>query len=82
MPEFFRSIAKKPGATKVRKGYKKGGRIGKANGGFSHVAGYSPVLGNNKFGYPSGGVPVRTPIKGGGVARRGMGKAVAKGGRV
>ena len=26
----------------------------------SHVAGYSPVLGNNQFGYPSGGV-VRTP---------------------
>jgi len=25
MPEFFRSTAKKPGATKVRKGYKKGG---------------------------------------------------------
>ena len=23
MPEFFRSTAKKPGATKVRKGYKK-----------------------------------------------------------
>ena len=25
MPEFFRSTAKKPGSTKVRKGYKKGG---------------------------------------------------------
>ncbi len=25
MPEFFRSTAKKPGVTKVRKGYKKGG---------------------------------------------------------
>ena len=25
MPEFFRSTAQKPGATKVRKGYKKGG---------------------------------------------------------
>ena len=25
MPEFFRSTAKKPGATKVRKGYKSGG---------------------------------------------------------
>ena len=24
MPEFFRSTAKKPGATKVRKGYKSG----------------------------------------------------------
>jgi hypothetical protein len=24
MPEFFRSTAKKPGATKVRKGYKEG----------------------------------------------------------
>jgi len=47
MPEFFKSTAKKPGMTKVRKGYKKG-------------SGYKPVLGNNKFGYPSGGVPVRT----------------------
>ena len=75
MPEFFRSIAKKPGATNVRKAYKKGGSM-------SHVGGYSPVLGNNKFGYPSGGIPVRTPIKGGGVARRGMGKAFAKGGKV
>ena len=59
-----------------------GGRIGKANGGFSHVAGYSPVLGNNRFGYPSGGVEVRTPVKGGGVALRGMGKAFMKGGKV
>jgi len=25
MPEFFRSTAKKPGMTKVRKGYKSGG---------------------------------------------------------
>ena len=134
MPEFFRSTAKKPGATKVRKGYKSGGngddkwiqkatknmrkdkpctgkkfgsetcpkgskrynlaktfrkmnkaadggRIGKANGGLSHAAGYSPVLGNNQFGYPSGGVPVRT-AKGGGIAQRGMGKAFMKGGRV
>jgi hypothetical protein len=37
-----------------------GGRIGLANGGIpgSHVAGYSPVLGNNRFGYPTGGVRV------------------------
>ena len=28
-------------------------------------AGYKPVLGNNRFGYPSGGVPVRS-FKGGG----------------
>ena len=58
-----------------------GGRIGKANGGLSHAAGYSPVLGNNRFGYPSGGVPVRT-AKGGGIAQRGMGRAFMKGGRV
>ena len=120
MPQFFRSTAKKPGATKVRKGYKegsddkwiqeatknmrkdkpctgkkfgsktcppgskrynlaktfkamnrkkaaKGGRIGLANGGLSHAAGYKPVFGNNRFGYPSGGVPVRS-FKGGGAA--------------
>ena len=99
MPEFFRSTAKKPGATKVRKGYKKGdwiqgaikrpgaftkkakaadgGRIGKANGGLSHVSGYRPVLGNNRFGYPSGGVPVRS-FKGGGAALRGLGRAFTK----
>ena len=58
-----------------------GGRIGKANGGLSHAAGYSPVLGNNRFGYPSGGVPVRT-AKGGGIAQRGLGRAFMKGGRV
>ena len=59
-----------------------GGRIGKANGGFSQVAGYSPVLGNNQFGYPSGGVPVRTPIQGGGISQRGLGRAFMKGGKV
>ena len=130
MPEFFRSTAKKPGATKVRKGYKSGGngddkwiqkatkgmrtdkpctgkkfgsktcppgskrynlaktfrkmakaadggRIGLANGGLSHAAGYSPVLGNNRFGYPSGGVPVRN-FRGGGAAVRGFGRALTK----
>ena len=132
MPEFFRSTAKKPGATKVRKGYKDGsddrwiqkatknmrkdkpctgkkfgskscppgskrynlaktfkkmgkerkkaatgGRIGLANGGLSHAAGYSPVLGNNRFGYPSGGVPVRN-FRGGGAALRGLGRALTK----
>jgi hypothetical protein len=130
MPQFFRSTAKKPGATKVRKGYKegdwiqkafskikkkgtegkctgkkygskscppgskaynmaktlrsmnrkkaaKGGRIGLANGGLSHAAGYTPVLGNNRFGYPSGGVPVRS-FKGGGAALRGLGRAFTK----
>jgi hypothetical protein len=65
-----------------RKSAADGGRIGKANGGFSHVAGYSPVLGNNQFGYPSGGVPVRTPIQGGGAAQRGLGRAFMKGGKV
>ena len=128
MPEFFRSTAKKPGSTKVRKGYKEGsddkwiqkatknmrkdkpctgkkfgsetcppgskrynlaktfkkmnkaadgGRIGLANGGMSHAAGYKPVLGNNRFGYPSGGVPVRS-FRGGGAAQRGLGKAFTK----
>ena len=130
MPQFFRSTAKKPGATKVRKGYKegdwiqkafskikkkgtegkctgkkygskscppgskaynmaktlrsmnrkkaaKGGRIGLANGGLSHAAGYKPVLGNNRFGYPSGGVPVRN-FRGGGAALRGLGRALTK----
>ena len=133
MPEFFRSTSKKPGMTKVRKGYKSGGngddwiqeatkdmrkdkpctgkkfgsktcppgskrynlaktfkkmgkerkkaadggRIGLANGGLSRAAGYSPVLGNNRFGYPSGGVPVRN-FRGGGAAQRGLGRAFTK----
>jgi len=125
MPEFFRSTAKKPGATKVRKGYKEGSddrwiqkatknmrkdkpctgkkfgsetcppgskrynlaktfkamakdRKKAADGGsMSHVGGYSPVLGNNQFGYPSGGVPVRS-FKGGGAALRGLGRAFTK----
>ena len=59
-----------------------GGRISKANGGLSHAAGYSPVLGNNRFGYPSGGVPVRTPAKRGGAATHGLGRAFMKGGKV
>ena len=53
------------------------------NGGsMSHVSGYSPVLGNNQFGYPSGGVEVRTPLQGGGAAQRGLGRAFMKGGKV
>ena len=51
-------------------------------GSISHVAGYSPVLGNNRFGYPSGGVVVRTPVKSGGAATHGLGRAFMKGGRV
>ena len=128
MPEFFRSTAKKPGATKVRKGYKSGAwiqgaikspgaftkkakaagmSVGKyankvlkkdsdastrtkrqaslaktlrsfhADGGLTKVPGYKPVLGNNKFGYPSGGVPVKS-FKGGGAALRGLGRALTK----
>ena len=130
MPEFFRSTAKKPGATKVRKGYKKGGgdwiqgaikrpgaftkkakdagmsvskyankvlkkgsdastrtkrqaslaktlRSFHADGGLTKVGGYKPVLGNNKFGYPSGGVAVKG-FKGGGAALRGLGRAFTK----
>ena len=122
MPEFFRSTAKKPGATKVRKGYKSGGgdwiqgaikrpgaftkkakaagmSVGKyankvlkkdsdastrtkrqaslaktlrsfhAEGGLTKVGGYKPVLGNNKFGYPSGGVSVRS-FRGGGATKK------------
>ncbi len=30
-----------------------------AGGGLTKVSGYKPVLGNNKFGYPSGGVSVK-----------------------
>ena len=47
-------------------------------GSMSQVSGYSPVLGNNQFGYPSGGVPVQ----GGGAAQRGLGRAFMKGGKV
>ena len=30
-----------------------------ADGGLTTVSGYSPVMGNNKFGYPSGGIMVK-----------------------
>ncbi len=48
-----------------------------ADGGLMKVSGYKPVLGNNKFGYPSGGVPV-TSYRGGGIALRGLGRAFTK----
>ena len=121
MPEFFKSTAKKPGATKVRKGYKSGDwiqgaikrpgaftkkakaagmSVGKyankvlkkgsdastrtkrqaslaktlrsfhADGGLTKVSGYKPVLGNNKFGYPSGGVSVRSFRRGGATTKK------------
>jgi len=67
----------------LAKTFRKMNRKQAVNGGsISHVAGYSPVLGNNKFGYPSGGVEVRTPIKRGGAATHGLGRAFMKGGRV
>ena len=54
----------------VQKGMKKKGkkkvpncvpRTKKADGGLVNVPGYKPVLGNNKFNYPSGGITVKTP---------------------
>ncbi len=48
-----------------------------ADGGLTKVGGYKPVLGNNKFGYPSGGVPVKG-FKGGGAALKGLGRAFTK----
>ena len=70
-------------AYNMAKNLRKINRKSAADGGsISHVSGYSPVLGNNKFGYPSGGVEVRTPLQGGGAAQRGLGRAFMKGGRV
>ena len=66
-------------ATNLRKINRKSAADG---GSISHVSGYSPVLGNNQFGYPSGGVEVRTPLQGGGAAQRGLGRAFMKGGKV
>ena len=67
----------------LAKTFRKMNRAKAADGGsMSHVGGYSPVLGNNQFGYPSGGVPVRTPVKRGGAATHGLGRAFMKGGRV
>ena len=48
-----------------------------AGGGLMKVPGYKPVLGNNKFGYPSGGVSVKS-FRGGGIALRGLGRAFTK----
>ena len=70
-------------AYNMAKNLRKINRKSAADGGsMSHAAGYSPVLGNNQFGYPSGGVPVRTPLQGGGAAQRGLGRAFMKGGKV
>ena len=70
-------------AYNMAKNLRKINRKKAADGGsMSHVSGYSPVLGNNQFGYPSGGVPVRTPVKRGGAATHGLGRAFMKGGRV
>ena len=70
-------------AYNMAKNLRKINRKSAADGGsMSHVGGYSPVLGNNQFGYPSGGVPVRTTLQGGGAAQRGLGRAFMKGGKV
>ena len=70
-------------AYNMAKNLRKINRKSAADGGsMSHVGGYSPVLGNNRFGYPSGGVEVRTPIQGGGISQRGLGRAFMKGGKV
>ena len=70
-------------AYNMAKNLRKINRKSAADGGsMSHVGGYSPVLGNNRFGYPSGGVEVRTPVKRGGAATHGLGRAFMKGGRV
>ena len=67
----------------LAKTFRKMNRKSVADGGsISQVSGYSPVLGNNRFGYPSGGVEVRTPLQGGGAAQRGLGRAFMKGGKV
>ena len=42
-------------ARQMREELKKGGSVGKPLG----AGGYSPVIGSNKFGYPSGGIPVK-----------------------
>ena len=39
-------------------------------GGLTKVSGYKPVLGNNKFGYPSGGVSVKSFRRGGATTKK------------
>ena len=41
-----------------------------AGGGLTKVSGYKPVLGNNKFGYPSGGVSVKSFRRGGATTKK------------
>ena len=41
-----------------------------AGGGLTKVSGYKPVLGNNKFGYPSGGVSVKSFRSGGSTRKK------------
>ena len=41
-----------------------------ADGGLTKVGDYKPVLGNNKFGYPSGGVSVKSFRRGGSTRKK------------
>ena len=81
VPQYANKVLKKGSdastRTKKQASLAKTLRSFHADGGLTKVSGYKPVLGNNKFGYPSGGVPV-TSYRGGGIALRGLGRAFTK----
>ena len=55
----------------LAKTFKKMARTKAADGGsMSHAAGYSPVMGNHQFGYPSGGVSVKSFRRGGATTKK------------
>jgi len=55
--EMKTNIKKGSSFTKAHKDAMK--KVGLAKGGLTKAPGYSPVMGNNKFGYPSGGISVK-----------------------
>ena len=81
VPQYANKVLKKGSKadtrTKRQASLAKTLRSFKADGGLTKVGGYKPVLGNNRFGYPSGGVPVKS-FKGGGAAIKGLGRAFTK----
>jgi hypothetical protein len=74
VPQYANKVLKKGSGASTRT--KKQASLAKtlrsfhAGGGLTKVGGYKPVLGNNKFGYPSGGVSVKSFRRGGATKKK------------